>query len=520
MTDAANENMQEWSPEKLLTRALEAWRTSFDPALGQLIREFGRTLTVEPIAKKTSFLDAWFERVAEARPEDLSLLCSTLGEKKYRHPAKRLKALKKLPLDPRITYGALTVLGAYREDAAKEALSVFRQYKKDPWTSETVLRVKSDGKGRRKPYGKEVHALFDALKWSAPKVKPASDEVKAVREELRRRTSPEAYRERREAKKPEADVSSLLDAAINNPTDVEVLGVLADRLDEQGDPRGRFINLQLARGTTGRPSKEERALLKQYEKQWLGPQHYKFAAKGQVFELGMLVEANIKADITDLPVARSLRTIHWQRSGRGNGFSEATAPRLRTLTGLRPSLSEDRAVIGHAALTNLEVVARASAAGVLECCAQGAKFPQVARLSLRRATVTTPMERAHALMDAVGTFPSLTTLDLGRKSVASIIAELPRWISIRAERALEALTLTPAKEVTDDRKVLGFIVELRSKSAVLRCTSRTPDATIAGRYLEALKSHGLTEFTIDAGAKWASSPPPELNLADAKTTFV
>jgi uncharacterized protein (TIGR02996 family) len=92
---------------------------------------------------------------------------------------------------------------------------------------------------------------------------------------------------------------SLEAALVEDPDDLAAHSAYADYLMEQGDPRGEFIQVQLALEDPGRPAKEraqlrkrETALLKQHGPQWLGdvgrflagdwsgedkPYHYQFA---------------------------------------------------------------------------------------------------------------------------------------------------------------------------------------------------------------------------------------------------
>lgn len=63
--------------------------------------------------------------------------------------------------------------------------------------------------------------------------------------------------------------------------------VLADRLQERGDPRGEFINLQLARQASGRrASGRERELLRRHGDAWADDR--RIARKGRVWRRGFL----------------------------------------------------------------------------------------------------------------------------------------------------------------------------------------------------------------------------------------
>jgi uncharacterized protein (TIGR02996 family) len=72
-------------------------------------------------------------------------------------------------------------------------------------------------------------------------------------------------------KRPARTIEALLADVYAHPHDDAPRMVLADLLLERGDPRGEFIQLQLARGRDGEPSPHEALLVKLHGKRWLGP---------------------------------------------------------------------------------------------------------------------------------------------------------------------------------------------------------------------------------------------------------
>src|SRR5262249_31074385 len=92
---------------------------------------------------------------------------------------------------------------------------------------------------------------------------------------------------------------SLEEALVESPDDLAAHAAYADYLTEQGDPRGEFIQVQLALEDHGRPAEEgrrlrdrETELLRRHAREWLGdlgrflcgdwsgedkPYHYRFA---------------------------------------------------------------------------------------------------------------------------------------------------------------------------------------------------------------------------------------------------
>src|SRR5437762_113242 len=112
-------------------------------------------------------------------------------------------------------------------------------------------------------------------------------------------------------------------AILDNPDEVANYAAYADWLTEQGDPRGEFIQVQLALESEGLPTSErqklqrrEKALLKEHESEWVGEwaalaQETGPEGRGQLpmpgpkyrFERGCLAEVNL--DLMNLACARA-----------------------------------------------------------------------------------------------------------------------------------------------------------------------------------------------------------------------
>jgi uncharacterized protein (TIGR02996 family) len=90
----------------------------------------------------------------------------------------------------------------------------------------------------------------------------------------------------------DAAVKRLFDAVYDNPTSDAERMVLADRLQELGEPRGELIALQLARAKTRQPATEREAeLMTLHARTWLRPIASCLAAYG--FRRGFLASATI-----------------------------------------------------------------------------------------------------------------------------------------------------------------------------------------------------------------------------------
>ena len=93
------------------------------------------------------------------------------------------------------------------------------------------------------------------------------------------------------------DLDALFAAVWKEPANDAPRAVLADVLTEQGDPRGEFITLQLARAQgTSTPAgrKREKALLVAHQQAWVGPIAPLVEETHVVFERGFVVECRLR----------------------------------------------------------------------------------------------------------------------------------------------------------------------------------------------------------------------------------
>jgi uncharacterized protein (TIGR02996 family) len=190
-------------------------------------------------------------------------------------------------------------------------------------------KVGTKGQTQTKKFSSEAAARKAHDKLVAEKLKKGYVETHGGKEEE------EGEEEEEEEEEPAAAASPLqksLEAAlVENPDDVGTHSAYADYLMEQGDPRGEFIQVQLALEDPARPAKErtqlqkrEKALLKKHARQWLGdlrrflvgdwsgedkPYHYQFA-RGWLDLLRVLPSPDaILASLGRSPEARLLRRL-------------------------------------------------------------------------------------------------------------------------------------------------------------------------------------------------------------------
>lgn len=105
---------------------------------------------------------------------------------------------------------------------------------------------------------------------------PTADKAQAEADKLIKEKTGKGYVETT-PKAVVSDAEALERAIVANPDDVAAWGAYADYLTEQGDPRGEFMQVQLALEDESRPAADrkaqqarEKALLKKHEREWLG----------------------------------------------------------------------------------------------------------------------------------------------------------------------------------------------------------------------------------------------------------
>ncbi|MSP56039.1 MAG: TIGR02996 domain-containing protein [Myxococcales bacterium] len=142
------------------------------------------------------------------------------------------------------------------------------------------------------------------------------------------------------------DLAPLLAEVYAHPDDDDVRLVYADALAAEGDPRGEFIQLQVAsaeRSSRGLPAStpvEQRisALLRQHGEGWVEGTGVGLLKEGRVFQRGFLV-AGIWNDVGDSVPHPAWRLVEEVRVGRGrssplSAIFRAALPRLQRLYGV------------------------------------------------------------------------------------------------------------------------------------------------------------------------------------------
>ena len=195
--------------------------------------------------------------------------------------------------------------------------------------------------------------------------------------------------------------------------------VLADRLQELGDPRGELIALQLARArTSGEPSPREQELLEWHGRAWLRPVASAFAA--YTFRRGFVASATIDERVMLKPIAMDDRIWSTIEELETTNSTLALSPSLRSLRRL--------------ATTGIVVRALAEA---------DRSFPKLASIiGTRRHMPQRPcVNTGVAFGPDVALFARTTALDHVRAMSLEIDAHTEAFLRTRLGRRLEHVEL-------------------------------------------------------------------------------
>lgn len=303
-----------------LAQLVSAWKKTPALALNDAIAEVARLADAEepPLegTKAGEREEAWQKRAAKERPASLGvLLASLLDTKGSAQTQGRLVALTPWCQDPRLAavladilekppyngsvsrttpfwkfvFAALPKLGDPRLlERAKKLPDAWKVLPSDYERDALNGRLKKIMPELEKAYGKGVPSLSaDDAKLLAEVVAAAkkSGGGAAATKEGNRKNVEQALRE-----------------VYERPADDAPRLVLADLLQEQGDPRGEFITLQFLR-RDGKSStaqlRKEKALFEKHQKEWLGAIAPLVLKSELVFERGFVARCRIKTLSTD-----------------------------------------------------------------------------------------------------------------------------------------------------------------------------------------------------------------------------
>ncbi len=296
-----------------LTRLLELWRRARHITTSELIHRVGELVdfTPPPLPKKSkkAAIVAWLTETQREGPATLSArltqLIPLLADSTAPTVWPLFEALSLREPDPRIATFATRVL--------------VRDVKADLWSDKMLRRLLNciEVHGDRGHFlaleaGLPRTVLIEGVAQRAARVLNQGLTEKVEGPEL-----PEAERAALVTQKWEvgevAEQPDLFVHVYEDPFDVSRRHVLADALQELGDPRGEFIALQLGH----RDEKRQKKLLTTHRKEWLGP-FATYAADAR-FEDGFVVELRLKplkpAQFSVLSAVREWATVKRVRPG-------------------------------------------------------------------------------------------------------------------------------------------------------------------------------------------------------------
>jgi len=289
-----------------LTQALAAWRGCRHERIAQLIERLSAKLAStrpRPGGKTADAKQAaWLALVAQDDPADLDALLVTLPEARKAKPLEQRLGALRGRIDPRIAKAMVAllahppVLGATAIDSVLLALELVIQIA-DPRSAaafealiEHVGEDEAEGGGAVRELRQRLPGAWVRLREALAVVEAnltieAAARLDAIERHL------DAQESARMARRPD----ELFAAVYAHPRDDQARSVLADLLQERGDPRGELIALQLARAV-GKRSKREAELLSRHAREWLGPIEPVVLKTGLVYERGFLAKCAVRAD--------------------------------------------------------------------------------------------------------------------------------------------------------------------------------------------------------------------------------
>lgn len=347
----ALERIEQGTLAPALASLLEAWRASAGtPAIADAIDRLSDTLTRnEPLIRAsggTSAKEAWYAALRAKRPAGMGRVLEMLPEGADRAP--RLRALLAEPPDPRIATFAQRWLETPPAGAKSRATFYLALAKLLDHTGDVRLARRlgeltrpSNEAAMVARYGRGTWGPFVALATTlaarpVPELTAEERDVLARIDAILQKPAPA------HAAATSGDAETLFAAIYADPEDDEPRAVLADLLQQQSDPRGEFIAMQLARhGTDRAPAPEERKLERTWGRTWLGGMEPLVATDGVVFERGFVARCRYvaRAGATaalDAPEWATVTHVDVGHSGRSPGpfLLSRAAGRIRRVHGL------------------------------------------------------------------------------------------------------------------------------------------------------------------------------------------
>lgn len=312
--DRAHAAWSDGDAEQALDELLELWRTRPVPALADAIRAFSDHVAAPrgPVPGRTRDLKvlAWRELDASGDWFDVGRLMAVLPLLRVKQVASLMPTIEAWPRDPRVSE-ALVELLRHAPDVGWSCDEVWplwdavgRQLRRiaDPRARGPLEGVIQSFDIFPASIRDDAHiprmlssVVLPGLRAAPPTLSPA--EAEALDRFLRGFTRP--------------GTGSLWDAVYSAPVADGPRRDLAEALEAQGDPRGEFIRLQLARSAGDSPGRREQRLRDEHWRDWAGSLLPYLTEQGDLsFERGFPAVARL-ANLHDGPPAsaRDWRTL-------------------------------------------------------------------------------------------------------------------------------------------------------------------------------------------------------------------
>jgi len=342
-----------------LDELLAAWAASKTPALRELVIALGDHIAraLPAIDAKPKSLDAPWREIADAiRPADVPRLIAAFERASSGQVLHWIDVLDRFPVDPRIAAGALSVIPQFVSSSAGPTRTrAFRliekiadpaapietavQRTKSAWNATELrerLRKIADKTPPATPLAKDEEAKAAALAKAIAKLAkgPAPTEDALAGAPAKPTATPTTSK---------STTAALLRQVYDDPASDEPRSIYADALQQDGDPRGELIALQLQPKLTGVLEKRVRELVKTHGAQWLGP--LVAIVDDPVFERGFLQACTVSLSndthraLLDDPAWATVEEI------RTTEVEVVTAPTMRSLRRVSGLRAEDVAVL-------------------------------------------------------------------------------------------------------------------------------------------------------------------------------
>ncbi len=359
------------TPELALGELLAAWRACRDERIAGVIDEVSaRIQRPRPAGKRvTEKQKLWLALADAGDPADVGVLLATLTDLRKAEPlSERIARLAQRPADPRIAAAFVKLAvhppipGSTGIPPLREALTAAIAIG-DPRSAPEFARVLEGtdavGAGMSRWYIEHSGTSFlDELR--AAIATPIDAAAAAVLDRIRAHLA-----EARPARAVRGGADELFAAVYARPDDDQPRAVLADYLQECGDPRGEFIALQLARARGGPRTKREGELLRASGRDWLGAIEPLVLKSKLAFERGFVARCAVRNDAAAVldqlgrrPEWATVTDVDVSAIGYYSRTFVAQMPALRALRGTEVAhLPQEHATLAELDLKSLDASA-------------------------------------------------------------------------------------------------------------------------------------------------------------------